>query len=54
MRSNSWMMTPLKWPQMALPIGFTLFSLVLILQIAKTIRKIQSGERIEESGGEEF
>jgi TRAP-type C4-dicarboxylate transport system permease small subunit len=54
MRSNSWMMTPLKWPQMALPIGFTLFSLVLILHIAKTIRKIQLGERIEESGGEEF
>lgn len=48
MRSNSWLMTPLMWPQMALPIGFTLFSLVLILQIAKTVRKIQAGERIEE------
>ncbi len=54
MRSNSWVMTPLMWPQMVLPIGFTLFSLVLILQIAKTVRKIQAGERIEESGGEEF
>jgi len=54
MRSNSWVMTPLRWPQMVLPIGFTLFSLVLILQIAKTVRKIQAGERIEESGGEEF
>jgi TRAP-type C4-dicarboxylate transport system permease small subunit len=54
MRSNSWVMTPLKWPQMALPIGFTLFALVLILQIAKTVRKIQAGKRIEESGGEEF
>lgn len=52
MRSNSWLMTPLKWPQMALPIGFTLFTLVLILQVVHTVRKVRGGERIEESGGE--
>jgi len=52
MRSNSWLMTPLKWPQMALPVGFTLFALVLLVQVFQTIRKIQEGQRIEESGGE--
>lgn len=52
MRSNSWLMTPLKWPQMALPIGFSLFTLVLILQVVLTVRKVRGGERIEESGGE--
>lgn len=53
-RSNSWLMTPLKWPQMVLPIGFTLFSLVLIMEIARTIRAIHSGLKVEETGGEEF
>lgn len=51
MRSNSWLMTPLKWPQMVLPIGFTLFALVLVCQTVKTVRKVRAGERIEESGG---
>jgi len=54
MKSNSWLMTPLWWPQMVLPIGFTLFSLVLIMEIARTIRAIQLGLKVEEAGGEEF
>jgi TRAP-type C4-dicarboxylate transport system permease small subunit len=54
MRSNSWLMTPLKWPQMVLPIGFTLFSLVLIMEIARTIRAIRLGLKVQETGGEEF
>ena len=53
-KSNSWLMVPLRWPQMVLPIGFTLFSLVLIVQIVKTVRSIREGVKIEESGGEEF
>ena len=53
-RSNSWLMTPLKWPQMVLPIGFTLFSLVLVMEIARTIRAIRQGLKVEETGGEEF
>lgn len=53
-KSNSWLMTPLGWPQMVLPIGFTLFSLVLIMEIARTIRAIQLGLKVEETGGEEF
>ncbi|MEM2958570.1 MAG: TRAP transporter small permease [Candidatus Jordarchaeaceae archaeon] len=52
MKSNSWLMTPLKWPQMALPIGLTLFTVVLILQFVQTVGKVRRGERIEESGGE--
>jgi len=54
MRSNSWLMTPLKWPQMALPIGFTLFFLIALVAVVKTIRKVRAGEKVEESGGEEF
>lgn len=53
-RSNSWLMTPLKWPQMVLPIGFTLFSLILLIEIIKTIRAIRLGLKVEEAGGEEF
>lgn len=53
MRANSWLMTPLKWPQMAMPIGFTLFSLVLLVQIGRAIRELKAGRNIEESGGEE-
>ena len=54
MRANSWLMTPLKWPQMVLPIGFTLFALVLLVQIGRAIRDLKAGRNIEESGGEEF
>ena len=52
--SNSWLMTPLKWPQMVLPIGFTLFFLVLLMEIARTIKAVRSGVKVEEAGGEEF
>jgi len=43
MRSNSMLMVPLKWPQMAMPIGFTLFALgigcvVLVLWLRRTWR----------------
>ena len=53
-KSNSWLMVPLKWPQMVLPIGFTLYSLVLIMQIMVTIRNIQKRVEVKETGGEEF
>jgi TRAP-type C4-dicarboxylate transport system permease small subunit len=46
-RANSWIMTPLKWPEMVIPIGFTLLSLMLIVEIAKTIRNIRSGASTE-------
>ena len=53
MRSNSWLMTPLKWPQMAMPIGFTLFTIVLIRQSAKAIKALKTGSKAEEGGTKE-
>jgi TRAP-type C4-dicarboxylate transport system permease small subunit len=52
-RSNSWLMTPLKWPQMALPIGLSLFALALALQLVHTAGKVRSGMRVEESAKQE-
>ncbi len=54
MKSNSWLMTPLYWPQMVLPVGCTLFFLVLLVQLARTIRDVKAGKRVEEASGEEF
>jgi TRAP-type C4-dicarboxylate transport system permease small subunit len=53
-KSNSWLMTPLYWPQMVLPVGCTLFFLVLFVQLVKTIRDVKAGVRVEEASGEEF
>jgi len=47
MRSNSWLMTPLKWPQMAMPVGFTLFALVLLFQVIQAIGKIKENRTPE-------
>ncbi len=54
MKSKSWLMTPLYWPQMALPVGCTLFFLVLLVQLVRTIRDVKAGARVEEASGEEF
>jgi TRAP-type C4-dicarboxylate transport system permease small subunit len=53
-KSNSWLMTPLAWPQMVLPVGCTLFFLVLLVQLVRTIRHVKAGDRVEEASGEEF
>jgi len=54
MKSNSWLMTPLYWPQMVLPVGCTLFFLVLLVQLVRTIRDVTAGVRVEEVSGEEY
>lgn len=54
MRSNSWLMIPLKWPQMALPIGFTLFSLLLLAQLLKAIQDLRAGRTVERFGADEY
>ncbi len=46
-RSNSWLMTPLKWPEMVIPIGFTLLALMLVIEVAKAIRNIRTGVSTE-------
>jgi TRAP-type C4-dicarboxylate transport system permease small subunit len=38
MRSNSLLMVPLKWPQLAMPVGFSLFALVLLAQLVRAVR----------------
>lgn len=52
MRSNSMLMTPLKWPQMAIPIGFTLFALILLAQFAKAVQDLRAGSAVDRFGGE--
>ena len=54
MRSNSMLRVPLKWPQLAMPVGFTLFALLLLAQFLKTIQDLRAGRAVEEFGGEEF
>jgi TRAP-type C4-dicarboxylate transport system permease small subunit len=54
MRSNSMLMTPLKWPQMALPIGFTLFCLVALAQLVTAIAHVRAGRPAEHFGAEEY
>jgi len=54
MRSNSMLMVPLKWPQMVMPAGFTLFALVLLAQLAKAIQDLGAGRTVDQFGGEEF
>lgn len=46
-KSNSWLMVPLQWPEMAIPIGFLLFFLVLLFDLMKTIKDIRAGVGIE-------
>jgi TRAP-type C4-dicarboxylate transport system permease small subunit len=54
MRSNSMLMVPLKWPQMALPIGFTLFALVLLAQFVRAVNDFCAGRTVDEFKSEEF
>ena len=43
MRSNSWLMTPLKWPQLAIPIGFSLLLMILIIEVFRAFQRIKAG-----------
>ena len=54
MRSNSMLMTPLKWPQMALPIGFTLFAVVALAQLLAAIADVRAGRPADKFGAEEY
>jgi TRAP-type transport system small permease protein len=52
MRSNSMLMVPLKWPQLAMPVGFTLFALMLLAQFVKAVQNLRAGSAVDRSGGE--
>jgi TRAP-type C4-dicarboxylate transport system permease small subunit len=54
MRSNSLLAVPLKWPQMVIPVGFTLFALVLLGQLVKAVQDLRAGRTGDRFFGEEF
>jgi TRAP-type C4-dicarboxylate transport system permease small subunit len=54
MRSNSMLMVPLKWPQMVMPIGFTLFALVALGQLVQAWREFRGGRPADQFGAEEY
>lgn len=54
MRSNSMLMTPLKWPQAAMPVGFTLFALALAARLLTAFGDWRAGRSIEQPAREDF
>ena len=54
MRSNSLLMVPLKWPQLAMPVGFTLYALVLLAQLVHAVRALRAGRSVERFGAGEI
>lgn len=54
MRSNSMLRTPLKWPQMVIPIGFTLLAFVLLGRLVAAIKRLMDGRTVDEFSAEEF
>lgn len=54
MRSNSLLMVPLKWPQLAIPVGFSLFALVLLAQLVRAWRALRAGREVEHFGAKEL
>ncbi len=50
MASGSWLHFPLQGPHMTLMIGFSLLSLMLMLEFIRAIMKLRRGERVEEEG----
>lgn len=54
MRSNSLLMTPLKWPQMAMPVGLTLFTLLMLARLIQGIGRFAAGRPVESEKREEF
>ena len=49
MHSSSWLRLPLQIPHLTLMIGFSLFTIVVIIDITRAIIKIRSGENVEET-----
>ena len=47
-RSDTWLATPLIGPHLTVFIGFILLTLLLIVEIARAVMKIRSGENVEE------
>jgi TRAP-type C4-dicarboxylate transport system permease small subunit len=54
MRSNSLLMVPLKWPQLAMPVGFTLYAVVLLVQLVRAWRELRAGRSVDRFGSGEI
>jgi TRAP-type C4-dicarboxylate transport system permease small subunit len=48
LRSSTWLMFPLFWPQLTVFIGFVLLTLLIIVDIVRAAIKVRAGERVEE------
>ena len=48
MRSSTFLMIPLFWPQLPVFIGFVLLTLKIFVDILRTVGKIRAGESVEE------
>ncbi len=48
LRSETWLIFPLFWPQVTVFIGFILLTLMLVVEIARAIVKMRAGENVEE------
>ena len=49
MVSNSWLRTPLQGPQITVAVGFIILSLLILVDISRTIKNIRSGKNVEET-----
>jgi TRAP-type C4-dicarboxylate transport system permease small subunit len=47
LRSSTWLMFPLFWPQLTVFIGFVLLTLLLVIDIFRTGVKIRAGKKAE-------
>lgn len=47
MRSSTWLMFPLFWPQLTIFVGFVLLTLILAVDIVRTGAKLRAGEIAE-------
>ena len=47
LRSSTWLMFPLFWPQLTVFIGFVMLTLLIVIDIIRTGVKIRTGEKVE-------
>jgi TRAP-type C4-dicarboxylate transport system permease small subunit len=47
LRSSTWLMFPLFWPQLTVFVGFVLLTLLLVVDIVQTFIRIRAGEKVE-------
>jgi TRAP-type C4-dicarboxylate transport system permease small subunit len=48
LRSSTWLMFPLFWPQLTVFLGFVMLTLLLTVDSARAAFKVRAGEKVEE------